>query len=63
MDAFRRRNARWICWETLTPVGSPRRDWRNTLVGDGFLMVRHPEWTAAWKLMEEAVGGIRLIAG
>lgn len=29
--------------EDLTPIGSPRRDWKNTLVGDGYLIVRHPE--------------------
>lgn len=63
LDLFRRRHGRWICWDNLNTVGSPRRDWKNTLVGDGFLVFRHPEWGEAWRMMEEAVGGIRLIAG
>ena len=60
---FRRANQRWICWENFAPIGSPRRDWKNSLVGDGFIIVRHPEWAGAWRLMEQCVGGIRLIAG
>lgn len=63
LDAFRRRNHRWICGDTLNAVGNPRRDWRNTLVGDGFLMIRHPEWGETWRIMEEAVRGVRLVAG
>ena len=27
----------------LLPVGSPRRDWRATIVSDGMVIVRHPE--------------------
>jgi formate-dependent phosphoribosylglycinamide formyltransferase (GAR transformylase) len=27
----------------LLPVGTPRRDWRQTLVSDGFVILRHPD--------------------
>jgi len=27
----------------LSPVGTPRRDWRSTLLSDGWLIVRHPD--------------------
>ena len=27
----------------LLPVGAPRRDWRATVIGDGMVVVRHPE--------------------
>ena len=27
----------------LLPIGAPRRDWRQTLVGDGWIVVRHPD--------------------
>lgn len=62
LDAFKERWGDAVCWDRLAKVGEPRRDWRNTLVGDGFLMFRHPEWRVAWRMMEEAVGSIRLVA-
>jgi hypothetical protein len=27
----------------LTPIGQPRRDWRKVVVGDGWIVVRHPD--------------------
>lgn len=27
----------------LTPIGEPRRDWRKVVVGDGWIVVRHPD--------------------
>lgn len=27
----------------LTPIGRPARDWRKSIVGDGFVMLRHPD--------------------
>lgn len=27
----------------LNPIGSPRRDWRQLLIGDGMVVVRHPD--------------------
>ncbi len=27
----------------LLPIGAPRRDWRQTLVGDGIIMLRHQD--------------------
>ena len=63
LDAFRRANQRWICWENFVAVGAPRRDWKNSLIGDGFIIVRHPEWGGVWRLMEQCIGNIHLIAG
>ena len=28
----------------LLPVGSPRRDWKSTLLSDGYVTLRHPDW-------------------
>jgi hypothetical protein len=38
-----RRFGEHYVWNTLLPLGAPRRDWRKTLVSDGFIMLRHPE--------------------
>jgi biotin carboxylase len=32
-----------ICELNLLPVGAPRRDWRQTLLGDGLVILRHPD--------------------
>ena len=42
-----------IVWNNLLPVGAPRRNWRNTLVSDGFLMVRHPELSTLVRISDD----------
>ena len=44
-----------VVWNTLLPPGTPRRDWRKTLVSDGFIMLRHPDLQATMD-MADAVG-------
>ncbi|MEM7265603.1 MAG: hypothetical protein AAF370_06580, partial [Pseudomonadota bacterium] len=31
----------------LTPIGSPKRDWRKVVVGDGWIVARHPDLQTA----------------
>ena len=40
-----------VCVDLL-PVGSPRRDWKQTLLSDGFVIVRHPELEAALEMAD-----------
>lgn len=63
LDSFHQRYGRHICAEHLTPIGEPRRDWKNSLLGDGYVMVRHPDWGETWKMAGELIAGVRLIAG
>ncbi len=51
-----------ICWEDLLPVGAPRRDWKQTLVSDGFIMLRNPDWDQALGLAKKAAVQIRMYA-
>lgn len=44
-----------VVWNTLLPVGSRRRDWKATLVSDGFIMLRHPDLATTLE-MADAVG-------
>ena len=46
----------------LVPIGAPRRDWRQTFLSDGNLVVRDPDHDAALALAREAVDAIRLRA-
>src|SRR5215212_9286953 len=39
----------------LLPPGSPRRDWRQTLLSDGYLIIRHPDLARALEIAD-AVG-------
>lgn len=55
IDALQARFGEHVVWNTLLPPGTPRRDWRNTLVSDGFIMLRHPD-LAETLAMADAVG-------
>ena len=39
----------------LLPVGAPRRNWILTLISDGYVVVRHPDWQACCDIAD-AVG-------
>ena len=54
-DELQRRFGEHVVWNTLLPPGTPRRDWRKTLVSDGFIMLRHPDLDATLA-MADAVG-------
>ena len=49
--------------ENLLKPGQRRRDWNATLVSDGFLIIRHPDWKVAQFLAEKVATDINLFAG
>jgi hypothetical protein len=51
-----------MVWENLLPVGTPRRNWKQTLVSDGFLVVRHPQWDDALSIARAAATDITMYA-
>lgn len=53
----------WVCAEQLLRPGQQRRDWLQTLVSDGFVIVRHPEWGKALEMAGAAATDIRMFAG
>ena len=52
----------WVVEEKLLRAGTPRRNWKNTLLSDGHVIVRHPEWAEAKRLAFAAATGIRMFA-
>src|SRR3954469_12333341 len=52
----------WVVEERLLRPGTHRRNWKNTLLSDGHLMVRHPEWGEAHRLAFAAATGIKMYA-
>jgi biotin carboxylase len=53
---------KWAVEEKLLRPGTPRRNWKNTLVSDGYVMVRHPDWDEAYRLSFAAATGIKMYA-
>jgi hypothetical protein len=43
LDLIRRELGPALVWENLLPVGAERRNWLQTLVSDGFILLRHPD--------------------
>jgi len=52
----------YIVEDTLLRPGTPRRDWKATLLSDGYIVVRHPDWEAAKQMAFAAATGIHLYA-
>lgn len=62
MEAVRARFGRWIVADELLPVGTPRRNWKQTLLSDGFVAVRHPELGACMEMMNTLISKVQLYA-
>jgi len=46
----------------LLPIGAPRRDWRASTIGDGILMVRHPELQRVIEMTERFAAELQMYA-
>jgi len=51
-----------VVWNTLLPPGTPRRDWRKTLVSDGFVMLRHPDYDKTLEMADAVGSELRMFA-
>jgi hypothetical protein len=47
----------------LNPIGSPRRDWKKMLVGDGIVVVRHPDLDVTLDLVGKVASRLQIVAG
>jgi biotin carboxylase len=52
----------WVTEERLLRPGTPRRNWKNTLLSDGYVQVRHPEYREAHRMAFMAATNIRMYA-
>ena len=53
----------WIVNVNLLPVGAPRRNWKPTLISDGYLILRHPDLGACLEMADRVGTHLRLVAG
>jgi len=47
----------------LLPLGAPRRDWLQTLISDGMVVVRHPDLATLLEIADRFAGELQLHAG
>ena len=59
---FMRRYGEHVCEEKLLRPGTPRRNWKHTLLSDGFIILRHPDWRTANELANIAATEITMYA-
>lgn len=50
LDEFLRAHGEHVVEQRLLPVGAQRRNWKHTLVSDGYILLRHPDWSKACEL-------------
>jgi biotin carboxylase len=62
LSEFLHRHGEHVVEQRLLPVGTPRRDWKKTLVSDGYLLLRHPDWDRTYQLAMEAATDITMWA-
>ena len=52
LTEIRKRYSPFLCCENLLPIGAYRRDWKQTLISDGYLIVRHPDLEATVEIAD-----------
>jgi biotin carboxylase len=62
LHAWMRAAGQWMVEDKLLRPGTRRRDWKQTLLSDGWVMVRHPDWNEAKRLSFLAATDITLYA-
>ena len=63
LDKVREHCGEWICTVDLLPVGTPRRDWKSTLLSDGYVTIRHPDWDKTKEMADFVGTELNLYAG
>jgi biotin carboxylase len=63
MEQVRARCGDAIVAVDLLPVGTPRRDWKATLLSDGHVTLRHPDWQETMAMADFVGERLQLYAG
>lgn len=63
LEGYKARYGRHMVDEQLLRPGTPRRSWLQTLVSDGFVVVRHPDYGATMQMARAATTDVTLYAG
>lgn len=52
-----------VCSVNLTPVGAPAKGKGQSVVGDGWVMLRHPDHAAVLEMADRVASEVRILAG
>jgi len=63
LDSLLARYGEHIPVVDLTPLGAPRRDWTQSVVGDGWLVARHPNLEVTLEIADRIGTDLRILAG
>ena len=63
LKEFMRAYGDHVVEQRLLPIGTPRRNWKQTLLSDGHILLRHPEWQTTCDMAFAAAKNIKLYAG
>lgn len=63
LDRLMARYGEWVKVVDLTPIGQPRRDWKSSAVGDGWIVVRHPDRDTALAMGDAFASELRILTG
>ena len=63
LDRIKRLFGDSIAHIDLLPIGAPRRDWVQTLVSDGYVVLRHPDLPMLMRMADIVATDLRLYAG
>ncbi|MEM9491038.1 MAG: hypothetical protein AAGC55_17950, partial [Myxococcota bacterium] len=63
LDRLRAACGDGLVLEHLLPLGHPRRNWRNTLLSDGYVLMRDPDLDRCLAMMGVAIRDVRMYAG
>jgi biotin carboxylase len=59
---FMARHGQHVVEAHLLPIGAPRRNWKQTLISDGHILLRHPDWDTACELADIVAREVNLYA-
>jgi biotin carboxylase len=62
LDEFMRAYGAHVVEQHLLPIGTARRNWKQTLLSDGHILLRHPDWQSAHDMARDAATRIKLYA-
>jgi formate-dependent phosphoribosylglycinamide formyltransferase (GAR transformylase) len=62
LDSIARRFGKHLAHVELQPIGAPRRNWKQTLVSDGFVVVRHPDLQRCCEMADAVASELAIYA-
>ncbi len=63
LDRFLAEYGEFVVCTELLPIGAPRRNWKQTLISDGWVIFRHPDIGATIEIADKFSTDVQMFAG